>query len=196
MALVAAAALANTTTADDARPDDAALDRMAPLLDTGEGPVCGANDLRTLRGLRPRVRALWQTTEDGAACAVNDLLDEFDARPRLVNRGPWGYRLEVVPVDAPLATRFAISTSIAVADLLRRGEFRRLRSCARPTCHNVMVDLSKNRSRRYCEGRCGNRAAVSAYRSRLASGVAGRPGPFSRPAAPPGGFEAAGDRDR
>jgi predicted RNA-binding Zn ribbon-like protein len=41
--------------------------------------------------------------------------------------------------------------------------------CEFPTCDNVLVDLSKNRSRRFCEAGCGNRAAVNAYRARKAS---------------------------
>ena len=116
------------------------------------GTIC-----RRLRSLRPRLRELWQATGDTAASVVNQLLHEFNALPQLVKCGKWGYRLEVAPADAPLAARFAIRTSIAVADLLRQGELRRLRSCAHPECHNVMVDLSKNRSKRYCDGRCGNR---------------------------------------
>ena len=43
-----------------------------------------------------------------------------------------------------------------------------LRLCASPDCGNVLVDLSKNRSRRFCESGCGNRAAAAAYRARLA----------------------------
>jgi predicted RNA-binding Zn ribbon-like protein len=33
----------------------------------------------------------------------------------------------------------------------------------------VVVDLSKNRSKRFCEAGCGNRAAVTAYRARRAA---------------------------
>ena len=39
--------------------------------------------------------------------------------------------------------------------------------CASPTCRDVFVDLSRNRSRRYCDSRtCGNRLHVAAYRAR------------------------------
>ncbi|MEU5907177.1 CGNR zinc finger domain-containing protein [Micromonospora sp. NPDC047467] len=166
---MAAAALVNTSGGDGAQPDDAALRRIVQILAWDEGPTCGRNDLQTLRSLHPRLRELWQATGDAAAQVVNQLLHEFNALPQLVKRGTWGFRWEVAPADAPLATRFAIRTSIAVADLLRQGELRRLRSCAHPECHNVMVDLSKNRSKRYCDGRCGNRAAVAAYRARMST---------------------------
>ena len=35
-----------------------------------------------------------------------------------------------------------------------------------------VVDLSKNRSKRFCEAGCGNRAAVTAYRARRAAACA------------------------
>ena len=33
-------------------------------------------------------------------------------------------------------------------------------------CDNVVVDLSRNRSKRFCEDGCGNRENVRAYRDR------------------------------
>ena len=49
------------------------------------------------------------------------------------------------------------------------GETGRLRRCEAPDCEAVLVDLSKNRSRRYCDtGNCGNRQHVAAYRERRA----------------------------
>ena len=51
-------------------------------------------------------------------------------------------------------------------------ELDRLRVCASETCTDVLVDLSKNRSRRFCEASCGNRASVAAYRARQAARLA------------------------
>jgi predicted RNA-binding Zn ribbon-like protein len=53
--------------------------------------------------------------------------------------------------------------------VVRGKELSRLRICAFPTCSNVVIDLSKNRSKRFCEAGCGNRAAVAAYRARKAA---------------------------
>jgi predicted RNA-binding Zn ribbon-like protein len=55
---------------------------------------------------------------------------------------------------------------MAVIDVVRSNELSRLRICASATCLDVVVDLSKNRSKRFCDGTCGNRAAVAAYRAR------------------------------
>ena len=42
----------------------------------------------------------------------------------------------------------------------------RLGICAVDDCEGVVLDLSRNRSRRFCSTACGNRAAVAAYRAR------------------------------
>ena len=47
----------------------------------------------------------------------------------------------------------------------------RLAVCAAPDCEHVLVDLSRNRSKRYCDSRtCGNRLHVAAYRARQRTG--------------------------
>ena len=44
---------------------------------------------------------------------------------------------------------------------------RRLKVCAAPDCDAVVMDLSRNRSRIFCDtGNCANRQHVAAYRER------------------------------
>ena len=57
---------------------------------------------------------------------------------------------------------------MAMVDVIRGGELDRLRICDADDCDDVLVDLSKNRSRRFCDAGCGNRANVAAYRARKA----------------------------
>jgi predicted RNA-binding Zn ribbon-like protein len=58
---------------------------------------------------------------------------------------------------------------MALIDLIRTDQLSRLKSCAGEGCDFVFVDLSRNRSRRFCsDGGCGNRAHVAAYRKRRA----------------------------
>nr|MBA2307838.1 CGNR zinc finger domain-containing protein [Pseudonocardiales bacterium] len=38
--------------------------------------------------------------------------------------------------------------------------------CAAEDCRDVLVDLSKNHSRRFCGTSCANRTNVAAYRAR------------------------------
>jgi predicted RNA-binding Zn ribbon-like protein len=46
---------------------------------------------------------------------------------------------------------------------------RRLKICAASDCEAVLIDLSRNRSGKFCDtGNCGNRQHVAAYRERRA----------------------------
>ena len=64
--------------------------------------------------------------------------------------------------------RIKIETAMAMIDVIRADETSRLGVCADGGCDGVVLDLSRNRSRRYCSTACGNRNAVAAYRARKA----------------------------
>ena len=109
---------------------------------------------------------IWTAETDEAVAAINGLLAEHGALPRLVRHGDWDWHLHATPPEAPLATRMAVEAAMALVDVVRSGEMARLGVCAAEDCDDVVIDLSKNRSRRYCEKGCGNRANVAAYRAR------------------------------
>ena len=125
-------------------------------------------ELEGVRALRPRLRQIWTAGEDDAVAAVNALLAEARALPQLVKHDGWSYHLHATTPDAPLATRMAVEAAMALVDVIRSDEMARLRVCEASDCEDVVIDLSKNRSRRYCDGGCGNRANVAAYRARKA----------------------------
>ena len=54
------------------------------------------------------------------------------------------------------------------ADVIRADEGSRISICADDTCEALALDLSRNRSKRYCSTTCANRNAVAAYRARRA----------------------------
>ena len=56
--------------------------------------------------------------------------------------------------------------AMALVDVVRAGERTRLRVCAARDCPDVLVDLSRNRSRRYCSTQCGNLVNVRDMRAR------------------------------
>jgi predicted RNA-binding Zn ribbon-like protein len=167
VALAAAAALVNTADGDDEHlPDVAALDDFVSAWGwTGTREHTMA-ELQAVRELRPRLRQLWQLDEERIVEIVNELLRDAAALPQLVKHDVWDYHLHATPPDAPLATRMAVEAAMAFVDVIRSKEASRLRICEYPSCDNVVVDLSKNRSKRFCEAGCGNRAAVAAYRAR------------------------------
>jgi predicted RNA-binding Zn ribbon-like protein len=55
---------------------------------------------------------------------------------------------------------------MAFVDVIRQGELDRLRVCDADDCDDVVVDLSKNRCKRYCSTTCSNRVNVAAFRAR------------------------------
>ncbi|HCU49919.1 MAG TPA: RNA-binding protein, partial [Micromonosporaceae bacterium] len=112
---------------------------------------------------------IWEVDEEQVVEIVNDLLRTSNALPQLVKHDVWDYHLHATPPNAPLATRMAVEAAMAFVDVVRGKELSRLRTCDYPGCDNVVVDLSKNRSKRFCDAGCGNKAAVAAYRARKAA---------------------------
>src|SRR5262245_25645841 len=125
-------------------------------------------ELESIRALRPRLRRFWTIKDrDEAAALVNEILAEADARPYLSRHDQWDWPLHVTRPEAPLANRIAAEAAMAFLDLIRADALGRLRICAAEDCEDVVIDLSKNSSKRYCDtGNCGNRTNVAAYRAR------------------------------
>jgi predicted RNA-binding Zn ribbon-like protein len=167
VSLAAAAALVNTgRSGHEELPDVAALDKfLADWRWTGSR-THDQEELDQVRALRPRLARLWEMTEDEAAGLVNTLLKDANALPQLVKHDGWDYHVHATSPEAPLADRMAVEAAMAFADVIRSGELARLRVCAAADCDDVLVDLSKNRSRRFCGLTCANRVNVAAYRSR------------------------------
>ena len=126
------------------------------------------DELESVRGLRQRLRRFWTVADrDEAAALVNEILAEADARPYLARHDEWDWHLHVTRPDAPLTDRIAADAAMAFLDLIRADALGRLRVCAADDCEDVLIDLSKNSSKRYCDtGNCGNRTNVAAYRAR------------------------------
>jgi predicted RNA-binding Zn ribbon-like protein len=147
-------------------PDIAALDEFITRWQWSGSRTHTAAELAAVLRLRSRLARLWEMTPDEAVALVNTLLADANALPQLVKHDGWDYHIHATSPDAPLADRMAVDAAMAIADVIRVGEFGRLRVCAADDCEDVLVDLSKNRSRRFCSLTCANRVNVAAYRSR------------------------------
>ncbi|MGO4383992.1 CGNR zinc finger domain-containing protein [Specibacter sp. RAF43] len=124
-------------------------------------------ELRAVRRMRTELRTIWTAEEDTAARLVNEVLARARALPQLVKHDQWDWHLHATAQVAPLAQRMGVEAAMALVDVIRGKELGRLKVCAADDCQAVLIDLSKNRSRRYCDtGNCGNRAHVAAYRRR------------------------------
>ena len=159
----AAVALVNTAEPPDTLTTLAQLDAFYDdHRYTGQRPT----DLEAVRALRARLRELLTADRDTAVLIVNRMLLEHHAVPQLVRHGDEDYHLHATGPDAPFTVQVAVETAMAMADLIRADELSRLAVCADDTCHGIVLDLSRNRSRRFCSTTCGNRVAVAAYRAR------------------------------
>jgi len=133
----------------------------------------GQQDLPRLRDHRARLDAAARACETGdvstAIEILNGLLAQTGAVPQIVSHDGRGPHVHVSRPAAPLADRMAAHFAMGLAELVVAGESGRVRSCSAPTCRDMFIDLSRNRSRRYCDSRtCGNRLHVAAYRARKA----------------------------
>jgi predicted RNA-binding Zn ribbon-like protein len=168
VALLAAVALVNTAQPPETMTTVAELDAFFERFDyTGRHERTRA-ELDEVRALRPRLRSLLVADREEAAGEVNAILDEARAVPRLVRHPPLDWHIHAVPPEAPLATRIAVETAMAMIDVIRADEHSRLGVCADAECEGLVLDLSRNRSKRFCSVTCGNRNAVAAYRARQA----------------------------
>ena len=167
----ATAALVNTGRGgEEELPDIAALDAFVGHWGWTGSRTHDQAELDAVRALRPRLAELWEMAEDDAVRLVNTLLRDANALPQLIKHDEWEYHIHATSPQAPLADRMAVDAAMAFADLIRFGELGRLRYCAAGDCDDVLVDLSKNRSRRFCSLTCANRVNVAAYRSRRSAG--------------------------
>lgn len=127
-------------------------------------------ELAAVHRLRARLQRIWAGANDEAHVVdeVNALLADTRASPWLTRHAEMPeWHLHLASPQDPLAQRMGAEMAMALADLVRAGELRRLKTCAAPDCEAALMDLSRNRSRMFCDtGNCGNRLHVAAYRER------------------------------
>jgi predicted RNA-binding Zn ribbon-like protein len=123
-------------------------------------------ELAAVRALRPKLRELFTGGRDAAAERVNEMLREANALPQLVRHDGIDWHIHAISRDAPLDRRILVEAAMAMIDVIRADELSRLAVCADDHCEGLVLDLSRNRSRRFCSTRCANRNAVAAYRAR------------------------------
>jgi predicted RNA-binding Zn ribbon-like protein len=129
-----------------------------------------AAELASVHRLRSELAELWLAGEAAAVDTLNRLLREARALPQLVKHDEWDWHLHATTPEAPLADRMSTEAAMALVDVIRSKEMNRLLVCAAEDCDAVVLDLSRNRSKRYCDtGNCANRAHVAAYRARKAA---------------------------
>lgn len=152
-------------------PDLAALTDFVGSHQISHASLITDDDLVAVRATRSAFGQFFGLRDSQqAARRVNDLVADATVCPRLTDHDGYGWHLHYFSPDASLSEHLLVDGGMALAHVVTAEEIDRLRTCAAPTCHAVLVDLSRNSSKRYCDAStCGNRLHVAAYRERKRS---------------------------
>lgn len=163
------AALVNTEAAgEDQLQAPADLDALLTSWSMSGRRLGTRAELAEVREVRSTIGAAWDAGEPAELAAIaNRLFAGHAGRPFLTRHDGQDWHLHLTESEAPLASRIGAEAALAFTDLIRADGLDRLERCSADDCTAVYVDLTKNRSRRFCDtGNCANRAHVAAYRSR------------------------------
>lgn len=160
-------------TAPESEPSDGLADVPA-LYDFAERHLIsgvdelGEKDLVAVQDVRSRFAEIFAAPDARtAADLINQLVAAAGTTPQLTDHDGYDWHVHYFSPDASLSDHLAADCGMALAFIVVAGEQERLRRCEAPDCRHAFVDLSRNRSRRYCSSRtCGNRLHVAAYRAR------------------------------
>ncbi|QDY75901.1 CGNR zinc finger domain-containing protein [Streptomyces qinzhouensis] len=165
--------LVNTAPQDDrdqgdGLPDVAALDTFVRAHSISGVGELGARDLQAVQEVRERFAEIFAAADRRrAAELVNELVAAAGTTPQLTDHDGYDWHVHYFAPGASVGEHLAADGGMALAFIVVAGEQERLRRCEAPDCGRAFVDLSRNRSRRYCDSRtCGNRLHVAAYRAR------------------------------
>jgi predicted RNA-binding Zn ribbon-like protein len=141
----------------------------APPMEPGPGLFAAGIALRELlhRGFSARAEDRAVAASDLAA--LNAALAAAPSRHALVEAGN-GYAWETAPGEQRSGAATLLAPVLwSAADLLAQsggedGARTRVRACANPECRYLVIDASRNLSRRWCDmSACGNRAKAQRH---------------------------------
>ena len=121
-------------------------------------------EIAQVRQAREAIKHVWTAPLADAVQQVNAMLER--SSPYLAKHDHYDWHLHGTSPDAPLAERMTVEFAIAFADVIRSGATDRMRECEADNCEGLVLDLSRNGSKRFCSVRCGNRMNQLAFRSR------------------------------
>ncbi|MFJ6720333.1 MULTISPECIES: CGNR zinc finger domain-containing protein [unclassified Streptomyces] len=147
---------------------DAAVGRFAASLPRDIDAAQADYMVGTARRMREVFRAMQDGEPDVAARAVNALLRDTAARPRLDRAAGGGWQVHFHGPDDSFAAGCGAGCATALALAVGGGLAGRLGVCRADRCDRVYVDTSRNAARQYCSTACQNRTKAAAFRARNA----------------------------
>lgn len=157
---------------EETLPDAAALQTFVAGHEISHAGELTADDVIAIHQTRRSFGQFFGASDTREAAELaNELVSRATVRPRLTDHDGYGWHLHYFSPEASLAEHLTVDGGMALAQVVAAGDLDRLRICAAPTCRAVLLDLSRNSSKRYCDAStCGNRLHVAAYRERKRSG--------------------------
>lgn len=154
--------------AGDGLADLAGLGGFVERNDISDVGELTERDLAAVHSVREQFTRVFAAPDtQSAAELLNTMVAAAGTTPRLTDHDGYDWHVHYFAPGASVADHLAADGGMALAFLVVAGERERLRRCEAPDCGRAFVDLSRNRSRRYCDSRtCGNRLHVAAYRAR------------------------------
>jgi hypothetical protein len=124
-------------------------------------------ELASVMRVRDELRSLWSLPRDDQVVEINRWLRDAKALPYLVRHDRFDWHLHATSADAPLADRMRAEGALALAEVTRTNANDRMRVCAADDCTGLLIDQSRNGSKRFCSVRCGNRVNQQGFRERM-----------------------------
>ncbi|KAB2860896.1 MAG: CGNR zinc finger domain-containing protein [Anaerolineae bacterium] len=124
-----------------------------------------------IRRLRDRLRDIFlrlETSEPSEIVgAINGLLGATPVNLQAsISEGELIEIKYEIPTNVVLVERLAVEVGLGLTLALQQYGPERLKVCAAAPCQEVFIDVSKNKSRRFCGERCANRYNVAHFRER------------------------------
>ena len=123
----------------------------------------------TLGFLRDWARVVDAGTDADRADALNVLLAQASASPRLTNHADDGWHMHYRDPNIELGGVIRALVSVGTALHLTGRGMSRLDRCAAADCSLAFADTSRTGRQRYCGTVCSNRDAVRRHRARAVS---------------------------
>jgi predicted RNA-binding Zn ribbon-like protein len=149
--------------------DTLTTESLQEMLDRSEldrPPPAGVDDLKAIRGLRSRVREVFESgSVEAAVDNVNRILKAAEAIP-FVGMHDQGPHMHVAPRRSDPAGWLGATIGMGLAELVIHYGTDRFGVCSADDCRDVFIDTSRNHSRKHCSDRCTNREGVRSFRRR------------------------------
>jgi predicted RNA-binding Zn ribbon-like protein len=167
--------LVNTRDAGGGRQDELATIEAYRGLMADRAALCAratTADLDALRELRSQLRLIFAACTagdgDGAVARLNALLARHPVHPEIARHDGGAWHLHHAD-SGSVADRYAAGAVLGLTIVLTNLGTERLRHCEAPSCPNVLVDTTPDRSQAYCGDRCAAKASVTALHERRRS---------------------------